>query len=114
MKFASQAVQTVDEEIAVESPKPLFKGSVELIHHIFPNLSLLEKFVLSTVLEDEHIEKLADDDYPTYFSQTQMDEGVGQYIGYLKHREKWEQRKLDEKKTKKIRAVPCFHDRLPV
>ena len=115
MKYTSTVMMNSGEDIGVEGVKPTFESRVEMVHQLFPHLSALEKFVLFTVLDEKHIEKLGtENDCPSYFSLPHIDEGVHQYIGYLTQKEKWEQRKLAEKKLRKIRDVSWYSDRMLV
>ena len=72
-------------------------NSADVIHHHFPNLSNLEKYTLMSLIEPEHIERLLNKECSEQFNKTQITEAVQQYVGYLMHREKWEQRNLDPK-----------------
>lgn len=115
MKYTSNVMMNNGQDLGVETLKPSFESRVEVVQQLFPNLSSLEKFVLLTVLDEKHIEKLGtENDYPSYFNLPHIEEGVHQYIGYLAQKEKWEQRKLAEKKLRKIRDASWFGDRVLV
>lgn len=117
MTHLSKAVQDMNEDNAapvvpvvpvaetpVETPKAPYDVHSQL-NRVFPHLSLLEKFVLSTVLKEDHIEKLGAKDCPGYFSEPEIAESVNQYISYLQQKDKWEYRKLNDKTQRRTYSL---------
>jgi hypothetical protein len=112
MKHTSN-VKRNDKHSSVEMDRSVQDNRAEIISTLFPHLSLLERFVLSTVLAHEPIERLGDANNPDYFDLTYKDKGLSQYVEYLKQKTKWEERKIEEKAKGRQRPITIYRYRDP-
>lgn len=111
MKYAKNQMKNA-EMIAEDQPFANDRESRKvMIDQLFPHVSLLERFVLSTVLAHEPFEALNDANDPHYFDLSKKDKEVAQYVEYLRQKTKWEQRKLDEKSKGRREPITIYRHR---
>jgi hypothetical protein len=94
MKLVSHVMPHSNDDMMVEETTP--SPELELTHPSFRYLSLLEKFVLSSVLKGERAE-----------ASSHIDQSVSRYIDYLRQKATWEEKSQDVK----IRRSPFGRDR---
>ena len=116
MKYEN-AVRLQAEDNMNDMTEPSRASIAKRISELFPNLSVLERFVLSDILVPEQVERLSVGgvlECHSHFNPSHIAKNVSRYVDYLGHKERWEARKSMEKAgRRRIRPLTLSCDRSP-